>query len=76
MFVMTHTEIRNIPWEWTITYGRVVVDYRPQKVDPNCVRNTTGGNLINDYPGELTTCTADLTTSKIQFMSLDLKSCY
>jgi hypothetical protein len=28
------------------------------------VRITSGGNLI-DYPGELTTRTADLTTSKI-----------
>jgi hypothetical protein len=46
-----------------------------------------GGNLIKDYPGELTTRTADLTTSKIlwnsvlstngaRFMGIDIKSFY
>jgi hypothetical protein len=87
MFVMTHPQIRDIPRDRTVTYGRVVVDYRPQKSDPNRVRITAGGNLIKDYPGELTTRTADLTTSKIlwnsvlsttgaKFMGLDLKSFY
>eukprot|EP00804_Cyclotella_cryptica_P004885 CCRYP_004953-RA/>CCRYP_004953-RA protein AED:0.21 eAED:0.22 QI:0/0/0/1/0.5/0.33/3/0/1060 len=87
MFVMTHAQIRDIPRDRTITYGRVVVDYRPQKDDPNRVRITAGGNLIKDYPGELTTRTADLTMSKIlwnsvlstkgaKFMGLDLKSFY
>jgi hypothetical protein len=64
-FFMTHTEIQNIPREQTITFCQVVVDYRPQKEDPNRVRITAGGNLIKDYPGELTTGTANLTTSKI-----------
>ena len=45
-------------------YANIVVDYRPQKEDPNRVRITAGGNLIN-YPGELTTRTTNLTTSKI-----------
>ena len=36
----------------------------PQKTDPNHIRITSGGNLI-EYPGEITTRTADLTTSKI-----------
>ena len=87
MFVMTHSQVRDIPRYRTITYGRIVVDYRPQKDDPNRVRITAGGNLIKDYPGELTTRTADLTTSKIlwnsvlstkgaKFMGLDLKSFY
>eukprot|EP00804_Cyclotella_cryptica_P000710 CCRYP_000992-RB/>CCRYP_000992-RB protein AED:0.38 eAED:0.38 QI:0/0/0/1/0/0/2/0/263 len=40
----------------------------PQKDDPNRVRITVGGNLIN-YPGELTTRTADLTTAKILWNS-------
>ena len=35
-----------------------------QKTDPNRVGTTTGGNLMN-YPFELTTRTADVTTSKI-----------
>eukprot|EP00804_Cyclotella_cryptica_P024159 CCRYP_015591-RA/>CCRYP_015591-RA protein AED:0.25 eAED:0.16 QI:0/0/0/1/1/1/2/0/716 len=87
MFVMTHTQIRNIPRDRTIIYGRVVVDYRPQKEDPNCVQITAGGNLIKDYPTKLTTGTADLTTSKMlwnsvlstanaKFMGLDLKRFY
>ena len=52
-----------------VTYARVVVDIRPQKDDPNRVRITAGGNLIK-YPGELTTRTADLTTSKILWNSV------
>ena len=45
-------------------YARIVVDICPQKKDPNHVRITAGGNSI-EYPGELTTRTADLTTSNI-----------
>ena len=53
---LTHAEIRAIPKDRKITYARIVVDYRPQKDDPNRVRITVRGNLIN-YPGELTTHT-------------------
>ena len=49
-----------------VTYARIVVDYRPQKEDPNRVRITAGGNLIQ-YPGELPTRTADLCASKIMW---------
>ncbi len=67
-------------------YARIVVDYRPQKADPNRVRITAGGNLIA-YPGELTTRMADLTTTKIlwnsvistphaQYLCLDIKNFY
>ena len=65
---MTINEIKEIPRDKTVTYARIVVDYRPQKADPNRVRITVGGNLIN-YPGELTTRTADLVTSKILWNS-------
>eukprot|EP00970_Alexandrium_tamarense_P017799 scaffold11398_cov137-Alexandrium_tamarense.AAC.1 len=61
--------IKNIPKDRVITYARIVVDYRPQKEDPNRVRITAGGNLIN-YPGELTTRTADLTTAKLMWNSV------
>jgi hypothetical protein len=85
LFVMNHEEIQQIPKDRTITYGRIVIDHRPQKADPNRVRITAGGNLIKDYPGEVTTRTADLTTSKIlwnsvvstegaRFMGIDIKS--
>ena len=40
----------------------------PPKDNPNRVRITVGGNLI-DYPGELTTQTADLVTTKILWNS-------
>jgi hypothetical protein len=86
IFVMTHTEILLIPADRTITYARVVVNFCPQKLDPHQIRITAGGNLIN-YPGELTTKTADLTTSKLmwnsvlstksaKFMCLDIKNFY
>ena len=66
---MTLEEIQRIPGDRTVTYARIVVDYRPQKNDPNRVRITVGGNLIT-YPGELTTRTADITTSKIMWNSV------
>jgi hypothetical protein len=69
VFFMSHDEIANIPKDRTVTYAREVVDYRPQKEDPNRVRITVGGNLI-DYPGELTTRTADLITSKFLWNSV------
>ena len=83
---MTHQEIAAIPADRTVTYTRIVVDYRSQKDDPNRVRITVGGNLI-DYPGELTTRTADLTTTKLmwnsvistegaKYMTADIKSFY
>ena len=65
---LTHEEIRCIPADRTVTYARIVVDYRAQKNDPNRVRITVGGNLI-DYPYELTTRTANLSTSKMMWNS-------
>ena len=86
MFVMSPRDIPHIPKDRVVTYARVVVDHRPQKADPNRIRITAGGNLIN-YPGELTTRTADITTSKLhwnsvlstpnaKYMCLDIKNFY
>ena len=47
----------------------MLVDYRPQKPDPNQVRIIARGNLIK-YLGGLTTRTANLTTSKILWNSV------
>ena len=69
LFVLDHEQIKNIPSDRTITYARIVVNFWPQKADPNRVRITAGGNLIT-YPFELTTRTADLTTSKILWNSV------
>ena len=65
---MEKEDIKHIPKNRTITYTRIVVDYRKHKADPNRVRITAGGNLIN-YPHELTTQTADLTTTKVLWNS-------
>ena len=67
IFVMSHTEIALIPGDRVVTYAGIVVGHRPKKEDPNCIRMVAGGNLIKGcYPGELTTRTANLTTSKLQ----------
>ena len=71
IFVMTHTEIPRIPKDRTVTYARVVVDFRHQKVDPHRIRITAGGNLIIiPVSCELSTRTADLTTSKLKWNSV------
>jgi hypothetical protein len=87
IFILSHAgAINNIPSDRVVTYANIVINYRPQKSDPNRVRITAGGNLI-DYPGELTTQTADLSTAKIlwnsvlstagaKFMGLDIGSFY
>ena len=69
-----------------IMYACVAVDFCPQKTDPHCIRITARGNLMN-YPGELTTQRANLTTSKLMwksvltteganYMCLDIKNFY
>jgi hypothetical protein len=86
MFVMTPSNVTLIPTDRTVTYVRVVVDHCPQKADPNRIRITASGNLIN-YPGELTTRTADVTMAKFlwnsvlstpeaKYMCLDMKKNY
>jgi hypothetical protein len=69
IFVMTHAKILLIPADGTTTYARVVVNFCPQKLDPHRIRIMAGGNLIN-YPGELTTKTTDLITSKLMWNSV------
>ena len=62
-FLSFHTA-KFVKFQWT-----VVMDYCPQKADPNRVRITTGGNLIN-YPDQLTTRTANLMTSTLLWNSV------
>lgn len=66
---LDHADIDNIPRDRTVTCARIVVNHRPQKEDPNRVRITVGGNLI-DYPFELTTRTADMLSAKILWNSV------
>jgi hypothetical protein len=69
-----------------ITHGQFVVDIRPNKSKIHRVRLTVRGNLIQ-YPGDVLTRSADLTTSKClwnstistegaSYMCLDVKSFY
>jgi hypothetical protein len=69
MFVMNPEDVPNIPKNQPPRYAKVVIAYRPQKDDPNCVHITAGGNLIN-HPGELTTRTASITTAKLHWNSV------
>ena len=69
-----------------ITYGRVVVNYRPEKDDPYRVRICRGSNRLH-CPWECGTPTVDMLIVKIllnsivltpitKFMSIDMKDFY
>ena len=69
LFVLGHEQIKNISSDRTVTYAKIIVNFQPQKAYPNQVHITAGSNLIT-YPGELTTRTADLTTSNVLWNSV------
>ena len=46
-----------------VSYGSIMMDYRPKKEEPNRKILTVGGNLI-DYTGDVSTPTEDITTAK------------
>ena len=52
-----------------MTYGRIVVDYRPPKYDSNKVRLAVVGNFIK-YLGDVLLPTADIHTEKLLFNSV------
>ena len=58
-----------VPAGRTVTYGITVAEIRLQKAETHQTRLTVGGNLIN-FPGDVTTPTADLITAKIVFNSV------
>ena len=60
---------KELPSNKRATYGRIVVSVRPEKVEKHRTRLTVGGNLI-DYPGVVSTDTANLTTTKFLFNSV------
>ena len=75
-----------VPGRRRATYARIVVDYWPQKSDPNRVPLTVGGDRV-DYPWDVSTPTADLITTKLllnstistkgaKFMTADIKIFY
>ena len=53
-----------VPADRTVTYGIIVEEIRPQKAETHCTRLAVRGNLIN-FPGDVTTPTEDLITSKL-----------
>ena len=87
MFVMTHDKIMYaLAAKKFFTYANPVVDFRPQREDPHCIRITAGGNLIT-YEGDASVQTADIDTAKIhwnsvvstpnaKYMCLDIKKFY
>ena len=52
-----------------VTYARICANYRPEKADPYRIRLTMGGDRIN-YPGAVSTPTADLITVKLLLNSI------
>jgi hypothetical protein len=57
-------DLKNIPKDRKITYGKIVCDYKPHKKEKERVRLTVGGDRL-DYSGDVATSTADITTFKI-----------
>jgi hypothetical protein len=86
----THTcfliELKNIPNDRNITYGKIVCDDKSHKKEKERVRLTVGGDRL-DYSGDVATSTADITTFKIlinstlsteyaTMMMMDIKNYY
>ncbi len=70
MFVMTKAEIASaLAAGKKFTYANPVIDHRPQKEDPNRIRITAGGNLIQ-CESELSVRTADINTAKLHWNSV------
>ena len=70
MFFIEKTNFPVDRWR-DITYGIIVMDYRPEKSDTYHTRLTVGGDRVN-YPGGCGTPTVDLTTVKILLDSIVL----
>jgi hypothetical protein len=79
-------ELKNIPKDRKITYGKIICDYKPHKQEKEHVRITVGGDRL-DYSGDVATSTADITTFKIRInstlsteeaamMKMDIKNYY
>jgi hypothetical protein len=79
-------DLKNIPKDRNITYGKIVCDYKPNKKENKPVRLTVGGDRL-DYSGDVATSMADITTFKIlinstlstkdaSMMMMDIKNYY
>lgn len=83
---MTFIHHNELPTDRKATYLRVVADIRPHKEEKLRVRFTVDGDKV-DYPGAVSSLTADLATVKCllnkvvstpgaKFMSLDITDLY
>jgi hypothetical protein len=79
-------DLKNIPNDTKITYGKIVCDYKPHKKEKERVRLTVGGDRL-DCSGDVATSTAGITTFKIlinstlstedaAMMMMDIKNYY
>ena len=66
---ITFVDKRTIPTHKVITYGRIVVDYKPNKAEVHRTCLTVGGDIIL-YDKTTSTPTADLSTLKLLFNSV------
>jgi hypothetical protein len=70
MFIMTCNKIAHAyAAKKFFTFANTVVDYYPQKDNPNHIWITAMGNLIA-YDGKLGVCTADINTAKLHWNSI------
>ncbi len=83
MFVMTHDELAHVLQAGKkFTFANPVVNYRPQKEDPNRIRITAMGNLVS-YEGKLSVQTTAkihwnsiISNKKVKYMCLDITNFY
>ena len=68
IFFIPKYEIPKERWK-DITYGRIVVGYKPDKLEKNRARLTVGGDRI-DYPYAVSAPTCDLPTIKLLWNSV------
>jgi hypothetical protein len=59
-------DLASIPKDHNIAYGKLVCNFKPNKIEKHRVRLTVGGDIL-DYNGETATSTADITTFKIVY---------
>jgi hypothetical protein len=46
IFFLSPKKVQYIPTDWTVGYGQIVINHRPQKEDPNCICITVGGSFL------------------------------
>ena len=68
MLFIKKTAVSTDRWR-DVTYGQIVVDYRPDRTDPYRTRLTVGGDIVS-YPRDCGTPKVDFTTVKLLLNSI------